>query len=197
MSEETLERTPGSLPSRAMNTLVRLAMPDDSETIATVHIRGWQGAYRGQLPDQYLDSLDHETERRSAFWRKEISTPRSKRNEIWVVECRAQVEGFAATGPARNAGASTGEVYAIYVNPIHWGQGLGRALFAHATNRLAALGYSTAILWVLASNERARRFYEVSGWAADGGTKQETICDGIVLREVSYSIRFHQENEES
>lgn len=109
-----------------MNPLVRLAMPDDAETIATVHIRGWQSAYRGQLLDHYLDGLNQATEQRSAFWRREISTPRSNRNEIWVADWRSQVEGFAAIGPARNGDASTtGEVYAIYVNPICWGQGLG------------------------------------------------------------------------
>lgn len=191
-------RSRSAMPSRTMNPLVRLAKPDDAETIAAVHIRGWQSAYRGQLPDDYLEGLSQATEERSAFWRKEISTPRSNRNETWVSDWQSQVEGFAAIGPAGSAEVNTtGEVYAIDVNPICWGQGLGRALFAHVTNRLAALKYSTAILWVLESNKRARRFYEVAGWAADGGTKLETIPDGIQLQEVSYSIRFHRKNEES
>jgi len=180
-----------------MTPLVRRATADDAATIANVHIRSWQVAYRGQLPDHFLDALSQAIEPRSAFWRKEIATPRSSRNEIWVADPRAQVEAFAAIGPARNADSLTGELYAIYVNPGCWGQGLGRALFAHATRRLAALGYSTAILWVLESNRRAGRFYEVAGWATDGGTKLETIPDGIQLQEVSYRIRLHRENEES
>lgn len=180
-----------------MNPVVRRARPDDAETIANVHIRGWQVAYRGLLPDHYLGALSDAIEQRSAFWRREISTPRSIRSEIWVADRQAQVEGFAAIGPARDADNTTGELYAIYVNPNCWGQGLGRLLFTGATGRLAALGYSTAILWVLESNKRARRFYEIAGWASDGGTKLETIPDGIQLQEVSYRIRLRRENEES
>jgi len=180
-----------------MNALVRQATPHDAEAIAEVHIRSWQVAYRGQLPDHYLDHLGHELDRRITLWRSEISSPRSATNEVWVAGTEAEVSGFVALGPARDADSSvSGEVYAIYVSPNRWGRGLGRALFAHATNRLASLGYSTAMLWVLESNTRARRFYEVAGWAVDGGSKRESNPAGIELREVSYRIRFNREKEE-
>ncbi len=180
-----------------MNALVRRAIPEDAEAIAAVHIQSWQIAYRGQLPGHYLDHLGNEFEGRNAFWRTEISSPRTRTNEVWVADSQTQVDGFVAIGPARGADPNvTGEIYAIYVNPSRWDQGLGRALFTHATQRLASLGYSTAILWVLESNTRARRFYEVAGWALDGGAKLESIPDGIELREVSYRILFRPENEE-
>jgi len=187
---------PSSIRHRDMNALVRRAAPEDAESIATVHIESWQTAYRGQLPDPYLDQLDLELVRRTEFWRMHIATPRPN-TEIWVACGSAHAEGFAALGPARDADPnSTGEVYAIYVQPRQWNQGLGRALFTHATNRLASLGFSTAILWVLESNARARRFYEIAGWSLDGATKLETLPGGIELREVSYRIMFRHRNEE-
>lgn len=171
-------------------------MPEDAEPIAALHIRTWQIAYQGQLPDDYLDNLSQQLKRRIEFWRTEISTPRTSQNEIWVVDTETRVDGFAAIGPAREADPNLiGELYAIYVDPNRWGQGLGRALFTHATNRLASLEYSTAILWVLESNVRARRFYEIAGWSVDGGSKLESR-PGLDLREVSYRILFHRENEE-
>jgi hypothetical protein len=39
---------------------------------------------------------------------------------------------------------------------------------------LAHLG-PRAVLWVLAQNERARRFYERGGWHADGVTRAGSI----------------------
>ena len=36
---------------------MREAILADAEAIATVHVRSWQAAYRGQLPDEYLDGL--------------------------------------------------------------------------------------------------------------------------------------------
>jgi ribosomal protein S18 acetylase RimI-like enzyme len=180
-----------------MEALVRRAVPEDAEAIAALHIRSWQFAYRGQLPDQYLDQLGEQRGQRSELWRTHISTPPTSKNEVWVVGTETRVDAFAAIGPAREADPNvTGELYAIYVDPNCWGHGLGRTLFTHATGRLRALEYATAILWVLASNIRARRFYEIAGWSVDGGTKLENR-PGFELREVSYRILFRRPNEES
>lgn len=168
-----------------MNPLLRQAVPDDAAAIARVHIASWQAAYRGQLPDQFLDSLSAEFERRSDFWRNHISAPPSPQHEVWVATVESAVEGFVAAGPARQSPPDTGEIYAIYVSPERWSAGLGRALLSHGADRLAAT-YPAAILWVLESNTRARQFYNRAGWVADGETKLETLPDGIELREVRY-----------
>jgi ribosomal protein S18 acetylase RimI-like enzyme len=172
-----------------MDALIRKAVPDDAESIATVHVRSWQAAYRGQLSDSFLDGLDQELAPRAAFWRTEISNPRSPRHEIWVAVTDALVEGFVALGPERHADPA-GEIYAIYVNPQRWDQGLGRTLFARATERLFAAAYPRAILWVLESNARARRFYEIAGWTLDNKTKIESLPGGVQLQEVRYGISF-------
>jgi hypothetical protein len=41
------------------------------------------------------------------------------------------------------------------------------------------------VLWVLAGNERAIRFYERNGWIADGATQTETL-HGAEVNEVLY-----------
>jgi hypothetical protein len=51
--------------------------------------------------------------------------------------------------------------------------------------RLAEDGYREAILWVLATNDRARRFYEAGGWGVDGSTKSDD-SRGLPLLEVRY-----------
>ena len=53
------------------------------------------------------------------------------------------------------------------------------------TDRLAALGYRAAVLWVLPENQRARRLYERTGWQADGAERTEELR-GLVLSEVRY-----------
>jgi GNAT superfamily N-acetyltransferase len=179
-----------------MQATVRQAVAADADPVARVHILTWQAAYRGQIPDSYLDGLNSEVPARVEFWRKQIASQNAGRHEIWVASLGPELEAFAALGPAREEDPSvTGEVYAIYVNPSRWGQGRGRALFAHSIKRLASLGYATAILWVLESNNRARRFYEIAGWILDGATKTEKRPDGIELREVRYRIDLCREEE--
>lgn len=177
-----------------MSVLVRRAVDRDAEAIAALHIRSWQRAYRNQLPDEFLDHLSDELENRTGFWRSHISTTNGGRHEIWTAEIESRINGFSALGPARDVDAA-GELYAIYVEPESWHQGVGRTLLAHSSERLAALGYSTAILWVLESNARAHRFYERAGWRADGGAKIESLPDGTTLREVRYRILFSPERK--
>lgn len=179
----------------AGRALVRPAVPDDAEAVAAVHIASWQAAYRGQLPDDFLDGLESQFRARADFWRQEIASPRTTTHEIWVATLAGHLRGFVALGPARDANSRvTGEVYAIYVHPNTWRQGLGTMLFTRAMTRLAALGFSKTILWVLQSNTPARRFYELAGWSADGRTKLETLPGGIELREVCYQKKIRLPN---
>ncbi len=179
------------------HVILRPAAAEDARSIATVHIETWQHAYRGQLPDRYLDELGEQLKRRVEFWGGEISNPRSQKHEVWVAGAVAAIEGFVAFGPEREGAENAGEIYAIYVNPRCWDQGIGRALVMQAERRLAVLGYRAAILWVLESNSRARRFYELAGWARDGKIKLETLPDHIELREVRYRKLLSNRKEES
>jgi len=172
-------------------------METDAEAIAALHIKTWQSAYRGQLPGRFLDGLNRELDSRANFWRTHISTQPSARHEIWTAEVDGHLKGFAALGPARRDDeAGSGELYALYVDPLHWRQGVGGLLLTQAVQRLAR-EYPNAVLWVLESNLRARRFYERAGWAGDGGTKIESLPDGTELREVRYRLSCTQEKEDS
>jgi ribosomal protein S18 acetylase RimI-like enzyme len=101
------------------------------------------------------------------MWSEALGRPDDSRAILVVIDHAEEVVGFAAVGSAPDV-QSTGELYAINIEPDRWGRGYGRALLARAEVELAALGYDEAVLWVLPGNERARRFYEASGWASDG-----------------------------
>ena len=167
---------------------VRRATEIDAPAIASLHIRTWQTAYRGQLPDPFLDRMSESFERRAAFWAQQIRerTPLPDR-AILVAEEDGDVVGFATCGPSEDdpRDPKVGEVYAIYVDPDHWDHGHGRALFDAATEVLVNAGFAEATLWVLGTNQRARRFYGIAGWDADGATKTERRGD-VALHEVRY-----------
>jgi len=40
---------------RVMDRVIREARPEDAEAIVRCHIRSWQAAYRGLIPDEHLD----------------------------------------------------------------------------------------------------------------------------------------------
>ncbi|HSZ43600.1 MAG TPA: GNAT family N-acetyltransferase [Trebonia sp.] len=170
--------------------LVRSAESGDVACIALVHVTSWQDAYRGHMPQDFLDGLDvgHRTE----AWRRRLPAAQRSRGDVLVVESAGQVAGFAGFGPSRDADADsgqTGELAAIYLRPGSIGQGLGRLLMMAVVSGLTDLGYADATLWVLDGNARARRFYERAGWTLDGA---DTTDDsrGFTIREVRYRRRL-------
>jgi ribosomal protein S18 acetylase RimI-like enzyme len=131
-----------------MPVIIREAEAKDIPPIASIHVRAWQAAYRGQLDDAYLDALDAEDRIPQTRSMLEESPPEFR---TWVAQDGAQVIGFAVTGPSQDADADkkTGELYAIYLEPERVGTGVGRTLFEHAVADLAERGFTEATLWIL------------------------------------------------
>jgi GNAT superfamily N-acetyltransferase len=166
-----------------MDVRCRPATAADVPAIATVRIRSWQQAYRGAVPQDYLDALDPaaEVER----WRGRDLTGQH------VAEADGRMVGWLSLGPYRAdpgeevPGPDCGEVRAIYALPEAWGLGVGRALMAYGLAELRRLQLHPVLLWVMESNERARRFYAKAGFHADGVTHPYEIA-GATLPELRY-----------
>lgn len=148
---------------------IRQAVPGDAHGIAKAHVDSWRSAYRGLLPDDRLANLD--LVRGAERFRESIAT---ESEVIHVAEDGDSIVGFLALGPCRDPGtdgAACGEVYALYLVPAYWRKGIGRMMSRAADRVLLSRGYSRAVLWVLAGNERACQFYEAMGFVADGETR--------------------------
>jgi ribosomal protein S18 acetylase RimI-like enzyme len=165
---------------------VRPADPDDAARIGEVHVRAWQGAYRGLMPDAYLDGLD--PAERAAMWRQVMAAPPPGTHLDVVLDDGGAIAGFAASGPDRDGAAATGELYAINLDPPSWGHGLGGALVRHVAERLAVDGFAEAVLWVATGNERARAVYERLGWSPDRAVRTADVL-GATVDEVRYRNR--------
>ncbi len=154
-----------------MEILVRRATPDDAASLAAVEVTSWRAAYRGLMPDAFLDRLS--AEEKTASWRRNLlKHGPSGRKRLRVAIGDDGVIGFVRVGSMWDAG-EVGLVYLLYVLPDYWGHGVGTALMSAALDDLRDLGMREAVLWVLRDNQRARRFYEGLGWRPDGRTTTE------------------------
>ncbi len=154
--------------------MIRPATHEEAESVARVQVRSWQRAYAHVLPPDDLARLSVD---RRAEQLREWPPP-------IVAEAGGRIVGFVSVGDSRDPDAE-GELYAIYVDPEHWGCGIGRALIRAGENRLVELGYRDVVLWVLDDNPRARRFYEAAGWRSDGAARPIEIF-GHEVPEVRY-----------
>jgi ribosomal protein S18 acetylase RimI-like enzyme len=135
--------------------MVRLATIEDADTIAAIHVRTWQTAYEGIVPAQFLAALS--IQERANMWRIVISEDHG----IVLLAASPHGEvGFISFGPSRDEdGREKAEIYAIYVLPQLWHQGMGRKLLDEAERRLEGQHFVAIRLWVLEQNGQATRTY--------------------------------------
>lgn len=166
--------------------LLRPMTAGDCEGVAGIRIRGWRHAYRGLVPQSYLDGLDigADAERHRA----RLAAGDGAAVDLVAEAAGGELAGWAAFGPYRDGEVRTGdaELYALYLPPERIGQGVGRTLLTEATHRCASAGHRRMFLWVLEDNTRARRFYERAGFAADGAEEPFEV-DGVTVSEVRYA----------
>jgi GNAT superfamily N-acetyltransferase len=162
--------------------LLRPAEPADALAVARVHVRSWQTAYRNLLPNDYLDQLRPEDRAQKYTF----GSPNSADPYTIVAAEAGVIHGFATTAPARDPDVPDfGELCALYVEPDHWGRGIGVALVTAARTRLVDLGFKSAVLWVLTGNVRAERFYRLDHWTADGQRRSDEVW-GVAVNELRY-----------
>ena len=161
----------------------RPATPADAMDIAYIHVDTWQTAYRGMIPDSYLDTLS--LAGRGNWWLS-VLTDLNNPTFLFIAEDeQGQPVGFVEGGPQRNEKLPyEGELYAIYVLKEHQGKGLGRDLLLATARELCNRGINNMLLWVLKDNDPSRGFYEKLGGVLTG--EQQFDLAGTTLTEVSY-----------
>ena len=151
---------------------IQRAMPRHASSIADVHTRSFRSAYAHHPTTRR--SVEVGLEGRVVVWDERL--PRSDRATLVAIS-DDRVVGFVHLGhsPDDDADATTGHIFSVHVDPDLTGRGIGGQLVAAATTALASDGYRAASLWVLAENERARRFYQKLGWQSDGRLRTEVL----------------------
>ncbi len=152
---------------------------DDRKEISKIYEESWKSAYKGMIPQHYLDSIPE------GRWVSNIDNTSQKTmlcidNGIIVGTssfCASRLEQFHGWG----------EIVSIYFLPEYMGKGYGKHLLQSVINELKKMDYHNIFLWVLEENVRARHFYEKNGFSSSGDYLSDNI-GGKDLREVRYFI---------
>ena len=174
-----------------MNTLIfRRATGADAEAVASVHTESWRDAYRGILPDSYLDGPI--AGERADLWKSRFSTLNSDHLFVLLAENPGEPIGFACVlldeDPQWGACLDN-----LHVLPGWKGRGVGRLLLNRAVQWLMTTEPGWPIhLWVFEANAGARRFYDALGGEVVEHHKKE-VLKGIEIPSVLYVWRDLQE----
>ncbi|WP_303805224.1 GNAT family N-acetyltransferase [Ruminococcus flavefaciens] len=153
---------------------------DDFKAVRNIYEKSWQFAYKGIIPQDYLDNIPKEK------WGGNLL--KNGRTEIGAFD-GDKIVGTASFCPSRWENfSSCGEIVTIYLLPEYIGRGIGSQLMKACIEELEFLGFTEILLWVLEDNHRARRFYEKQGFVCTDDYMDD-IIGGKPLREVMYLRR--------
>jgi ribosomal protein S18 acetylase RimI-like enzyme len=160
-------------------TLIRWSTDSDSDGLAALHREAWRNAYAGIIPGLALERMI--ARRGCAWWRR----MHGRGIRALVLEFDGVLAGYATIGPSRALDGGGGEIYELYLRPECQGVGFGRRLFRTARERLAAAGRRRLMVWALADNAAACRFYRAMG-GRECGRVQESI-GGARLAKIGFA----------
>lgn len=165
---------------------VRPAALADVDGLARVSIASWRETYRGILPDEKLDSLDHAE--RVRLWTGLVERPGQLFHHVAITAsptATAGVVGFISVGTTRSHRLPyPWEIYSFYVMPGWLRRGIGRRLIVAAFREILKRDGNGCCLWVLSENVAARKFYQAMGGkvvAKGAGPLEGVMLNGEVF----------------
>ena len=158
---------------------VRPAVDGDADQVAAVHASSSHAAYESIAPG----AAPLPIEKRRAFWRDAIEYAEPL---LHVAFDAGRMAGFVGFDRSRDpkSKATTGEIWALYVEPSLWGTGAGLALWDAAREGLIEEGCTEVTLWIPLANERALRFFELAGFKREINTAKTALISGVKLEEI-------------
>lgn len=152
----------------------RQATRDDLQQIALLHAESWRNSYQGMLSDEFLDR--DVVENRLAVWKSRLESP-VEGQFVLVAEDNNRIDGFICvlTDYHERWGALLDN---LHVRQERQGQGLGKELMYSTGSWMQKNHPQSALyLWVFASNQPARRFYERLGGQMAGEKMEDQFGD--------------------
>jgi ribosomal protein S18 acetylase RimI-like enzyme len=160
-------------------TAVRDAAPADLPGIAELHATSWRAAYRGLLPDAFLDGPV--VADRKAHWSGMIARM-APSDLLLAAEQNHVLVGFIAVWTTEPSGCEPGFdllIDNLHVRPDLRGDRIGERLMRAVARRLKNRPSARACLWLIDGNAPAHRFYRRLG-GTDGDRKQDMIGGALV-----------------
>ena len=164
-------------------TQFRDAVPGDAMLISRLFAASWRVAYRGIVPQHYLDRLPDE------YWLPSVRAWLMSGCFSAVLACEGDTAiGCVIFGRGRDETyADWGEIVSLYLLPEHMRRGIGTALMQRALEAMRADGYSRFYLWAIEGNSAADRFYHKLGFHLTEEAVDYKIGGGDV-RDIRYVL---------
>ena len=160
---------------------VRPAIMRDAKSIAELYAATLRESFKGLIADDQIPTLYQD--KGLTYWREaiEYSEP-----HVQVALDGEKIVGFVGYDRSRDKGTpnTMGEIWDIYVDAAHWGQGVGLALWDAAREGLQEEGCTHVSIWVPIANDRAMRFHELAGFKREMSSAKTVPMGPVKVEEI-------------
>lgn len=166
-----------------MGSYIRYANKEDADTIALINSKSFQQAFKGIIPDDFLDGrFSYESLRERL--NKELDEGTTSNCIMYKDDIPVGMLTFMKDS-YKERDESEIDLGRIYLLPEYWGKNIGIEFIDWLCKELKNKGFVKVALWVVEENLRARKFYEKVGFAHDGEIR--IINPGREIKEYRYT----------
>ena len=169
-----------------MKIKIRKALQEDAKDYALCHIYCWQTAYKGIVPDDFLENMLVEKEKYIERYKNNLTEPGDCKYYCVIYE--EKMIGFITIYKGFNENNfEVGEIWAIYLIEEYRNKNYGKEMLKFAITELKRFDLKEISLWVFEKNIRARKFYESNNFKFDN-IKREVERYGKPLTQLRYVL---------
>ena len=165
------------------STEIRYAEMSDAAAVANLHLIASRTLYEGVVPDAHWQATP--PAKRVTFWKEAIEFGEP---QVIVALQGQDIVGFVGFDRSRDPKSKNtmGELWALYVDPDHIGQGVGLALWDAAREGLQDEDCTDVTVWVPLHSEKSLRFFDAAGFKREMNTARTVPMGGVRVEEIRF-----------
>lgn len=162
---------------------VRFATLADAPAVANLHLIASRALFEGVVPDAHWQATPGA--QRTAFWKEAIEYGEP---QVMVATQGTEIVGFVGFDRSRDPKSknTTGELWALYVDPDHVGHGVGLALWDAAREGLQDEDCTDVTVWVPLASARALAFFDAAGFKREMNTARTVPMGTVRVEEIRF-----------
>lgn len=165
------------------STEIRFATQADAAAVANLHLIASRAVHEGVVPESHWQATP--PAKRVAYWKDAIEYGEP---QVMVAVQAGEVVGFVGFDRSRDPKSknTTGELWALYVDPDHLGQGVGLALWDAANEGLQDEDCTDVTVWVPLASTRALAFFDAAGFKREMNTPRTVPLGSVRVEEIRF-----------
>ena len=165
-----------------MSFKVRKAVVSDAVEMAYTKMNAFKESYSEHFPAEYIERSTDFEEMYFAYQKAIIQS----RDEMYVVIYNNIMVGMFTEKDCTDEDYSdkASEISDMYFLPAYWNKGYGKRTFRYVRKAVKSAKHEYAVVWVPKINTRAKYYFEVCGFEADGKSRINKPTEDFSYEEI-------------